>query len=49
MMNEKNLREIYDKTSGHCHFCGDPIKFENRGGAVHALLHATKDSNSRGH
>jgi 5-methylcytosine-specific restriction endonuclease McrA len=26
-----NLREIYDKTSGHCHFCGDPIKFKNRG------------------
>jgi hypothetical protein len=25
------LREIYDKTDGHCHFCGDPIKFENRG------------------
>lgn len=31
MMNERSLREIYDRTSGHCHFCGDPIKFENRG------------------
>lgn|SRR5208283_1290732 len=30
-MNETTLREIYVKTSGHCHFCGDPIKFENRG------------------
>jgi hypothetical protein len=25
------LREIYDSTKGHCHFCGDPIKFEHRG------------------
>lgn len=30
-MNETSLREVYDKTSGHCHFCGDPVKFENRG------------------
>lgn len=30
-MNDRGLREIFDKTSGHCHFCGDPIKFENRG------------------
>ena len=30
-MHEHSLRQIYDKTSGHCHFCGDPIKFENRG------------------
>jgi hypothetical protein len=27
------LRAIFDKTSGHCHFCGDPIAFENRGWA----------------
>lgn len=25
------LREIFNKTTGHCHFCGDPIVFENRG------------------
>ncbi len=30
-MNDHRLREIFDKTSGHCHFCGDPIKFDNRG------------------
>ena len=28
-MNE--LRSIFDKTHGHCHFCGDPLKFDNRG------------------
>jgi hypothetical protein len=32
-MNDRSLREIYDKTTGHCHFCGDTIKFENRGWA----------------
>jgi len=30
-MREYQLRAIFDKTSGHCHFCGDPITFENRG------------------
>jgi hypothetical protein len=30
-MTEHGLRKIFDKTSGHCHFCGDPITFENRG------------------
>jgi 5-methylcytosine-specific restriction endonuclease McrA len=30
-MRENGLRLIFDKTSGHCHFCGDPIKFQNRG------------------
>jgi 5-methylcytosine-specific restriction endonuclease McrA len=30
-MNELDLRAIFDKMSGHCHFCGDAIKFENRG------------------
>ncbi len=33
-MREYELRAIFDKTSGHCHFCGDPIKFENRGWAL---------------
>jgi 5-methylcytosine-specific restriction endonuclease McrA len=27
------LRAIYDKTNGHCHFCGDPVEFEKRGWA----------------
>ena len=30
-MNEQDLRAIFDKTCGHCHFCGDAITFENRG------------------
>src|SRR3990167_9522377 len=28
---ENILRRIYEKTKGHCHFCGDPIDFEKRG------------------
>lgn len=30
-MRESSLRTIFERMSGHCHFCGDPIKFENRG------------------
>ena len=30
-MTEKQLLEIWEKTSGHCHFCGDPVEFEKRG------------------
>jgi HNH endonuclease len=30
-VRERELLEIYNKTAGHCHFCGDRIKFENRG------------------
>lgn len=30
-MNQTGLRSIFDKTKGHCHFCGDPLRFENRG------------------
>lgn len=30
-MNEAQLRQIWEKTSGHCHFCGDPIEFPKRG------------------
>jgi hypothetical protein len=30
-MTDKQLRAIFDKTNGHCHFCGDPLKFDNRG------------------
>jgi hypothetical protein len=32
-MRESRLREIYDRTKGHCHFCGDPVIFERRGWA----------------
>ena len=30
-MDENQLRKIWNKTKGHCHFCGDPIVFEKRG------------------
>jgi 5-methylcytosine-specific restriction endonuclease McrA len=30
-MTEKQLREIWAKTSGHCHFCGDLTVFEKYG------------------
>lgn len=29
-MNTK-LYRIWEKTHGHCHFCGDPVDFEKRG------------------
>lgn len=34
-MREHALREIFAKTQGHCHFCGDPLVFENRGWTDH--------------
>lgn len=30
-MTEKQLQRIWEKTSGHCHFCGDVLEFEKRG------------------
>jgi len=30
-MREKQLHQIWDKTQGHCHFCGDAVEFEKRG------------------
>src|SRR5579863_1375500 len=30
-MTNAVLRQIFDKTNGHCHFCGDPIKFKRQG------------------
>jgi hypothetical protein len=32
-MGTNTLRAIFEKTNGHCHFCGDPITFEHRGWA----------------
>jgi 5-methylcytosine-specific restriction endonuclease McrA len=31
VMRTTALRVIFEKTNGHCHFCGDPIAFEHRG------------------
>jgi 5-methylcytosine-specific restriction endonuclease McrA len=30
-MSEIQLRQIWKRTEGHCHFCGDPVIFEKRG------------------
>lgn len=30
-MTEGQLQHIFDKTGGHCHFCGDQLAFEKRG------------------
>jgi 5-methylcytosine-specific restriction endonuclease McrA len=38
-VTEATLRAIFDRTSGHCHFCGDPIVFENRGWVKHPNGH----------
>ena len=32
-MTENQLRQVFDRTRGHCHFCGDPLEFEMRGWA----------------
>lgn len=31
MFTDKQLREIFDKTGGHCHFCGDRLYFKRYG------------------
>ncbi|MFH1698785.1 MAG: HNH endonuclease signature motif containing protein [Candidatus Omnitrophota bacterium] len=30
-MNKEQLKEIFDKTRGHCHFCGDKLAFNKYG------------------
>ena len=30
-MTKAQLRAIWEKTAGHCHFCGDPVDFRRRG------------------
>lgn len=31
MINNKSLKEIYKRTNGHCHFCGDKVIYEKYG------------------
>ena len=31
MFSNKSLKIIFDKTSGHCHFCGDPLILKKYG------------------
>lgn len=33
-MREAELREVFAKTNGHCHFCGDPVEYPKRGWAA---------------
>ncbi len=30
-MTKTELRQIWEKAHGHCHFCGDPVEFDERG------------------
>ena len=30
-MTVTQLRKIWLRTNGHCHFCGDPVEFDKRG------------------
>src|SRR5713226_2118670 len=30
-MTKAELRQIWEKTQGHCHCCGDPVEFYKRG------------------
>jgi len=30
-MNERSRRAVFDKTGGHCHFCGDGLVFDDYG------------------
>jgi 5-methylcytosine-specific restriction endonuclease McrA len=31
MFSNQQLRDIFQRTSGHCHFCGDKLRLENYG------------------
>lgn len=31
MFSKNTLQEIYDRTDGHCHFCGDEVEFKKYG------------------
>jgi HNH endonuclease len=36
-MQEQILQQIFDRTGGRCHFCGDALEFEKRGRGGGAL------------
>jgi len=31
MFSDTQLAEVFNRTKGHCHFCGDPLAFESYG------------------
>lgn len=33
MFSDNQLDEVFSRTKGHCHFCGDPLVFDNYGKA----------------
>ena len=35
MFSDKQLAELFNRTKGHCHFCGDPLVFDSYGKADH--------------
>jgi 5-methylcytosine-specific restriction endonuclease McrA len=35
MFSNTQLAEVFNRTKGHCHFCGDPLVFERYGRADH--------------
>jgi 5-methylcytosine-specific restriction endonuclease McrA len=38
MFSNQQLREIFQRTSGHCHFCGDKLRLEKHGDSSIAEL-----------
>ena len=42
-MRENSLHQVFEKTHGHCHFCGDQLTFENRGWAEKPSGHWESD------
>jgi 5-methylcytosine-specific restriction endonuclease McrA len=36
MLSDSQLAEVFGRTKGHCHFCGDPLVFDGYGKADHA-------------
>jgi HNH endonuclease len=38
-MNEDRLSEIFQKTGGYCHYCGDRLRFANRGWSANPRGH----------
>jgi hypothetical protein len=35
MFSERQLDEVFSRTKGHCHFCGDPLVFDSYGKPDH--------------
>jgi HNH endonuclease len=42
-VREDELWEVFQKTGGHCHYCGDRLRFENRGWSANPRGHWEAD------